>query len=189
MNRRRAASLAGGDDADADCLVRRGRTRVARRQDRIMLDGGERDECVVDRAARDSRLSKQLGQLRRGSRLEMQMRCETRPQEPGSIRRRNPQITRQPREHRIRLGDRMPTDRYLTTSPPTHDRLMRAVGLNQQRNGNARIERERAHRRPASISPKTVSSSIAVSPVATSTPASSTTRAVRPAGTSCNPAP
>ena len=44
-------------------------------------------------------------------------------------------------------------------------------------------------RRTASISPKTSASSISVSPVATRSPSSSTSRAVRPAGTTCRPAP
>jgi len=83
----------------------------------------------------------------------------------------------------------MAGERDLAAIQPANDIGLGAVGLYEQRDGDAGVQPQRGQRRAVSMSPKTLASSISVSPVATSIPESSTSRAVRPVGMSGSPAP
>ena len=64
-----------------------------------------------------------------------------------------------------------------------HEKGHRGTGVQRH------VARRRTHRRTESINPKTMSSVTGVSDSANVCPSTSTIRAVRPAGSTCNPAP
>src|SRR6516165_6926214 len=187
---RDAACLFSGDhdDLDADRVVSALCPRVPGRKRHLMLLGGKCYERVIDGTTCDTQTAERVRQFPGPRAAQQQRRSEAGFQQPGPVGRRQSRIAGQPGEDGIGLGEGVAGQRDLLPVPPARHRRVIVVGTDDQRDGDAGVDRDR-HLRPASMRAKTTPSSTGVSPAETSTPSSSTSRAVRPAGTTCAPAP
>ena len=159
--------------------------RVPGRNRRLMLLGGECYKCVIDGAACDAQAAERVRQFPGPRPAQQQRRSEAGLQQPRRrVGWRQPRIAGQPGEDGIGLREGVAGQRDLLPVPPAHYRRVIMVATGDQWDGDAGVDRDR-HLRPASRRAKTTSSSTGVSPAETSTPSSSTSRAVRPAGTTC----
>lgn len=89
-----------------------------------MLEGGEGHECVVDGTADDAEPAQLSRPGLRGGRAEQEGLGEPDPEEVRRVLRGKPEVTRQPGEDRIRLGQRMAAQpRYPARSLRSKTRL------------------------------------------------------------------
>lgn len=186
---RNCCESTGDDDSGADGLVSVPGSLVAGGEVGVMFHCSEGHKRVVDGAAGDPDLAKDVGDTSGHVGAEEERWAEPLSQKVGGVQGRQPGISGKAGEHGIGLDGRVATQRDLPMVPPAGDGGVGGVVLYEQRYSDAGVEGERLQRRPPSRSPKMSSSSIAVSARATSTPDSSTSRAVRPVGTSWSPAP
>src|SRR5579872_6080516 len=176
------------DNLDPNGIVGTASPGVAARERHLVLLSREGYERVVYSTTREAEPAQRFWNLAGASRAQRKRRRETCLEKPHRICRSDSRVPGKPRQNRIGLWQRVSAQRELLSCPPRTDRKMVPMRLDKQRNRNAGIDRDR-HLRLASISAKTTASSISVSLAETRTPFSSTRRAVRPAGTTCTPAP
>src|ERR1700761_4198103 len=176
------------NDLDPDRVVGSARAGIPGREVQAVLLGREGHQPVVYGSPGNAQATKGLVDLLRLRAAQRQWRLEPRIQQTGGVLGGKPGIAWQPREYGVGLSQRMPAQRELLPAPPSHHVGVMLVRPDQQRNRDAGVDRD-GHLRPASMRLKRTSSSTGVSPAATSTPSSSTRRAVRPAGSTCTPAP
>lgn len=175
--------LRGDDDPYADCLVGAPRPRVA---------GGQFGPCssAAGRPGRRRPSRRRSGAARahRGDRLPSRRRPAAALRNgPRSAARRRPARGGRLRGAASRRRRSWPAHGHSIAADDRHGTGPAPDGAGataSSADGDARIERQRGHRRPASMSAKIISSSTTVSLVATSLSSSEAKRTVRPAGTS-----
>ncbi|MCU1477307.1 MAG: hypothetical protein JWQ64_2000 [Subtercola sp.] len=171
-------------------FVCRSGPRIAGDQHSAVLTGGQSDEPIVCRSARHTTLLEFTVRTARGVGREHEQLGEIVVYQRNRICGSHARIPREASENRVRLGERVPAEAKHPSYGPGGDRTVSLVCFDEQRYGDARVERETRQRRPASINANMTSSETVVSERATRRPPSARdNRAVRPPGVTCIPPP